>query len=426
MSEPEATASASTARRVRWALVAAIVAVAGAGAAAWALKPDEAAEQGGGRTNAPTPVRVAQAAERELTLTAKHTGELHAEVAEIAARTPGVLEEVRVRIGDPVEQGDLLARVDTAQLVRQLAEVRAQRAAAEANARRTEAGLGAARAELERTEPLLEDQLVSAQEITALRARVDGLVAEGAAASAQADEAQARLALIQQQISDARLTAPFDGAVAERYLDPGAVVQHGTPVLRVVRSGPLRVRFRVPERDLGRLETGLPIAVTTQATADQRFTGRVERISAAVAREDRSVAVEGILEEEVATLRPGMYAEVALELGTLEDAIVVPGAAVLERPGREEGEVASGVFVATNGTARWTPVEVVGRSGDDVAVRGIDAGTPVVVVGHDTLRDGAEVRVVEGGAGATAGEAAERSGERADGADAPPATKGGT
>ena len=400
MTEHGITASVSQARRVRWALVAAIAAVAIAGALAWALRPAASSEgEGEPRAGGPTPVRVASATQRDLELTARHTGELHAEVAEIAARTAGVLEEVRVRIGDPVEAGDVLARVDTAQLVRQLAEIRAQKSAAVASGRRIEAELGAARAELERTEPLLADQLVSAQQITVLRSRVESLVAEGAGARAEAEQADARLALVQQQIRDARVTAPFDGAVAERYLDPGAVVQQATPVLRVVRSGPLRVRFRVPERDLGRLEPGLAVSVTTQATGDQRFAGHVERISAAVAREDRSVAVEGILDEDSPTLRPGMYAEVRLQLGVLEGAVVISGAAVLERP-NAGGVIVSGVFVVDVGHARWTPLQIVGRSGDDVAVQGLPSGASVVVVGHDTLRDGAAVRVAGGEGGA--------------------------
>lgn len=397
MTEHGVVSAPTRARQIRWALVVAILAVAGVAAAAWALRPSDSGEdERGTRGGAPTPVRVAAAEQRDLELTALYTGELDAEAAEIAARTPGTLETVSVRIGDSIEEGDLLARVDTSQLVRQIAEAQAQKSAAAANARRVAAGIGAARSELERTEPLLADQLVSAQEVTALRARVEGLEAEAAAAEAQADEAQARIALIQQQIRDARLTAPFDGAVAERYLDAGAVVQHGTPVLRVVRGGPLRVRFRVAERDLARLRPGLPFTLTTQATGEETFEGRVERISAAVSTTDRSIAVEGVLAEESQALLPGMYAEVRLALGELADATVVRGAAVLERPGDEEGATVTGVFVVDGESARWTPVAVVGRSGDDVAVTGIEPSTVVVVVGHDTLRDAAPVRVTEG------------------------------
>lgn len=396
MTDQGLVVDAGRARRVRWTLVMAVLVVGAAAAAFYILRPQGAASDASARDTArPTPVRAAAAVTDDLELTARYSGELHAEGADIAARTPGVLEAVNVRIGDRVEEGDVLARVDTAQLTRQLAEVEAQRSAAAASARRAEAGLGAAQAELDRTEPLLEEQLVSAQEVTALRARVAGLQAEQAAAEAQGQEAAARLELLRQQIRDARLEAPFDGAVAERHLDPGAVVQHGSPVLRLVHGGPLRVRFRVAERDLGRIRTGMPFEVTTHATADERFAGTVERIAAAVSRDDRTAAVEGVLEGEPPTLRPGMYAEIVLQLGLLEDAVTIPGAAILERP-RDEGGMISGVFVVEGETARWVPVEVLGRSGDRVAVEGVEPEARVVTLGHETLREGAAVRVSEG------------------------------
>jgi len=72
-------------------------------------------------------------------------------------------------------------------------------------------------------------------------------------------------------ISRALLLAPFDGAVSERYLDPGAVVQPGTRVLRVVRQGPLRVRFRLTQREVSRVSVGSPIQVTTQSNGAREF-----------------------------------------------------------------------------------------------------------------------------------------------------------
>jgi membrane fusion protein, multidrug efflux system len=379
-------------RRMRLGLVLALALVLAGAVGLWLSGGGDA----GGRAaperkgDAAVAVRTAAAQRETLELDARYTGELDADAAEIAAREGGLLESVRVRIGDRVKKGDVLARVETAQLVRQVAEVQAQRRSALASAERVQAELALARSQLERTEPLLADQLASAQEVDALRSRVAALTAERAIAEAEAEQAQARHALLAQQISDARMIAPFDGAVAERYLDPGTVVQPGQSVLRLVRDGPLRVRFRVPERELGRVREGLPFELTTRATGQERFAGRVERISAAISREDRSAAVEGVLQDEVPALRPGMYAEISLRLGTLEGAITVPGQAVLERAG-EAGVLGSGVFVVDGGAARWTKVRVVGRSGERVAVEGLQAGAQVITMGHERIRDGTSV-----------------------------------
>ncbi len=396
-------AEATPRRRTVWVVALAVGAMAVAGALVLrsrATPEDAGAGAGGPRgERAPAPVRAAPVITRDVTVRARYTGELDADAAEIAARTAGLLEEVRVRIGDQVSEGDVLARVDATQARRQVAEARAQVQAAAASERRARAGLGAATAELERTEPLLADRLVSPQEVDALRSRVESVSAEADAARAQADQAQARIALLNEQIADARLTAPFDGAVAERYLDPGAVVSPGTKVLRLVQSGALRVRFRVPERDVGRVQPGLAFEVSTQATGDRRFSGQVTRVSAEVSREDRTVAVEGVLDETISDLRPGMYAEVSVSLGTLEDALAVPGSALVERLG-DDGATRTGVFVVTDTSARFVPVSVRGRAGEVVAVEGLGAGMQVVTLGQAQLRDGAPVNVVaeEGGA----------------------------
>ncbi len=380
--------------RVAFAVLLAVLAAAGL----WLVgsRSDAPAPN---RAPAPSPVVVrTELAKRDsLELTSRYHGELGADAAEIAARTGGLLEHVAVRIGDEVRAGQLLGRIDTAQLTRQVAEAEARRRGALASRKRVMAELVAARAAFERTVPLLEQKLISPQDQEELRARVAALEAERDIAAAQADEAQARKLLLRQQIDDARLVAPFDGAVAERHLDAGAVVQLGTPVLTLVKAGPLRVQFRVPERDLGRIRVGQPFALTTQATGPTQFHGALDRIAAAVAREDRSVAVEGTLAKAEPALRAGMYAEITVQLGRIDDASTLPGNAVVERPG-EGGELAAGVFRVEDGLARWTPVRVLGREGDRVALSGLPEGARVITGGQERVQDGARVQVVGGDA----------------------------
>src|SRR5690606_1689702 len=98
----------------------------------------------------------------------------------------------------------------------------------------------------------------------------------------------ARAGVQREQRRDTAVIAPFDGAVAERYVDQGSIVAPGTPVLRLIRSGPPRVRFRLAERDLALVDVGMSFSVTTQATGDTAFAGKVTRISAEVSRVDRT------------------------------------------------------------------------------------------------------------------------------------------
>lgn len=339
-----------------------------------------------------TPVRVASVTRESLTLSARHPGELDAEIAELAAEVNGRLVSVSVDIGDRVKQGDVLARIDVGPAQREVAEARASVKTAEASRKRAAAELKNARVELERGKLLHKEQIISGQQLDEMKSRVEVLEAQIDATDAQHQQARARVSTLTTALRDANLKAPFDGAVAERYLDPGALVAPARTILRLVKSGPLRVRFRVPERDLGRITQGMKIDVVTHATGAKKFPGKVARIGAEVSRTDRTAIVEGVLDAETDVLRPGMYAEVQLELGTLTDTQVVPSAAIVELA-LKEGAPDTGVFVVDGETARWTPVTVRGKSGDRTAVDGLIPGAKVVTLGQDGLKDGARVHV---------------------------------
>jgi RND family efflux transporter MFP subunit len=345
----------------------------------------------GGRDKV-TAVQVATPSRADLVLSAVYRGELDAEAAELAAQAIGRLLTVSVGIGDRVKRGQTLAKVDATQSQRQLAEAQAQVRAAQAARQRASAELTAGQLNLERGERLLAERLTTEQEIDTFRARVEMARAEVAAADAQRGQAEARAALLSVQVKETVLVAPFDGAVAERHLDPGALVQPGTKVLRLVQSGPLRVRFRVPERDLARVTPNMPVAVRVQATGETEHAGHVHRLAAEVSRMDRSVLAEGLLDAEHDVLRPGMYADVRLAFGRLDNVLVVPSVALVERA-LPDGARETGVYTVEDGTAHFRKVKVSGSSGDRSAVEGLSDDARVVVLGHEKLRDKSPVRV---------------------------------
>lgn len=343
------------------------------------------------RSEKPQPVRVAPVRRDSVPLEAEYRGELVAHVAELAAQGSGRLLEVKKNLGDRFTKGEVLAVVDARETRRLLGEAKAQVGSAEAQMERGRAELEAARVEAKRARGLLSEQLLSEQQTLALEARLPVLEAEIKAADAQRAASASRVLLYQEQLAQARLSAPFDGAVAERHLDPGATVQPGTSVLRLVQGGPLRVRFRASEQHLARLEPGKVLSVTTLGTGAKKYAGVVERISAEVTRADRTALAEGVLDAETADLRPGMYATVRVELGTLEHATLVPSTALMTRV--EGGETRQGVFVVKDGRAEYRRVEVLGFHDDDAALGGLDAAETVVVFGQGSLKSGDAVAV---------------------------------
>lgn len=342
------------------------------------------------------PVRVAAAHVGTIELAVEYRGEIVTNAAELSAQSAGRLVDVTKSLGDGVKKGELLARVDASEGQRLFAEAVAQVRTIEATRVRAEAQLAAAREDAVRAERLASSGVGSDQEAEALRAQVRVLEAEIQTVDAQKGAAQARAELYRTQISEARLVAPFDGAVAERYLDVGATVQLGTPILRLVENGALRVRFRASEKHVDRVEPGARFVLRTIGTGDATFGGAVSRLSAEVSRTDRTIAVEGTLDEASDRLKPGMYATLTLQTGKLEDRVLVPSSAVSSRyadDGREEQAV---FVVGADSKVERRVVDVLGKAKGLAAVTGVAAGERVVALGHEELQSGALVKVIEG------------------------------
>lgn len=403
---PERPPQRHTGLWLRWGVL--LVAAAGVAALLYSGRGDEAPSAGatgpaaGGRAARIPAVEVAPVERATVTQRAVHAGELTADAVDVAARVAGRLPDVAVRVGDRVVAGAELARVDDAELHHQVAEVRAQERAARAAGARARSELRGARSELKRVSGLVDDQLVSRVELEALEARVAALSADADAAVAQAEQARARLGGLEQRITDSRVTAPFAGVVSRRYLDPGAYVQPGTPVVRLVGDGPLRVRFEVPEYEVRFAAAGGTVTVRTPATGALDVPARITGRAGEVRPERRTVLLEAAVDEPPDGWLPGMSAEVTLVTRVLPDALVVPGEALASRMS-EAGALQPGVFALAEGQARWAPVSVLGREGGQVAVQALGGeaalavGTPVVVRGHAELQDGTPVRLAGAG-----------------------------
>ena len=341
------------------------------------------------------PVRAETVRRGDLSVRTAYSGELVGEVSDISAQVSGILVDVPARIGQRVPRGQVLATIEDVELKSQLQEARGQLGVAEANRDRAAAELVGVEADYQRAMELYDQGLLSEQEQQQVTSQYATAKANLAAAEAQVRQQAAREALLAEQFANTRVRAPFDAVVSDRYLDRGTVVQPGTRILRLVEEAPLMVQFRVPERDLSAVQTGAAFHVATEATGERTFSGTVRRVAGEVRRNDRTVLVEGELAETADLLLPGMYADVSVSLRDLDNALIVPGAALLERVAMD-GARSTGVLVPVNGLAEWRAVTVGGRSGEYSAIAGpVEAGELVLTMGHNQLGHGAAVRVVQ-------------------------------
>lgn len=268
-------------------------------------KQEEAAE-GGGMMDMVQPVEVMPVERMSLQETTQLVGTIAAnESAELRPEYAGVVAAVHFEEGQQVAKGAPLIEFDTRELKAQLAE--------------SQASFALAGKTLERNRKLFEDQAVSELEVDAAEAE------------------HARLAAVVQrlevQLAKSTLRAPFDGVAGARSVSVGDYVTPQTMVTTVDDLSRLKVEMEVPERYLPLLQPGGAFQLTA-ATSDenQAITGEVYFVSPRIEVETRSTLVKGYVLEPPAHLKPGMFANVKLVLREVEDALVVPEAAVLSSP----------------------------------------------------------------------------------------------
>lgn len=217
--------------------------------------------------------------------------------AHISSLVPGRLAEIRVALGDTVEEGDVLALVESVELGRARAELRGARA------RKT-----AADAEVRRMSTL------AAEGIAAKKSRVE---ADARADQASADVAAARATLSVYGLAGGSgptiaLTSPLGGTVIERHASPGEIVDRETRSFVVADLSQLWVMGRVYEQDLGRVAEGVPAEVALIAYPGRTWAGVIDYISSTLDEDTRSVAIRVVLDNPEGVLRPGMFGTIAL------------------------------------------------------------------------------------------------------------------
>ena len=348
----------------------------------------------------PRPVRVVAAAVGPLPRTVTVTGTLAADEEVVAGfKVAGRVSEIAVDLGSPVRKGQLLARLDPT-------DFRIRVDQAEAALRQVRAGLGLprdgsgesvdpektalvrevravleeARLNRDRMAQLGEKNLIARSEVDASRSKM--LVAESRYQAALEEirnrqellaERRSGLALARQQMSDAVLGAPIDGAVRERRASVGEYLAAGAPVFGLVRVHPLRLRVAVPERDAPSVRVGQAVRVLLEGDP-AAHAGRVARLSPSIQEQNRTLTVEAEVANQGGKLRPGSFARAEIVVDADHTAVMVPAGTVVTFAGLEK------VFVVKDGKTVEKRIRTGRRSGDRVEILdGVAAGEPVVV-----------------------------------------------
>ena len=293
--------------------------------------------------------------------------------ATLFAKVAGYLKTITIDKGDEVKAGALIADIEVPELIADLARSKAIAEVAAIDFKRT--------SDAQKKAP----DLVIAQTVDASRGKFE--------------VAQANLEHDQTLLGFTKITAPFDGVITRRFVDPGAFIPVATggsagqsaAIVTLADFGTVRVNTAVPEPEVPFVKAETPVQITFQELPGKNFSGAVTRIAYALDEATRTMIAEVDLPNEQREMRPGMYAIVKFGVERHADALLLPADAVLvEKSGKS-------AFVLTpENKAKKTPLKTGFEDGTSVEIlEGVSPDQPVIAFGKQTIQDGQPVQVIE-------------------------------
>lgn len=242
-----------------------------------------------------TTIATATAAADDKTLSV--TGEFVSPLrSELSAKLPGRVARVYVDEGSRVTKGQPVLELESDY-------TRLNLNTAEAEIARARSAMDEATRDLERKKDLVAKKAIP-------QATYDRSLAAFEQAQAAHRSATAQAALLRQQIGDAVLRAPVTGVVAEKRIDVGARLGDGGVAFVVVQLSPLKLRFQVPERYLGRIEAGDRVTARVDPYPQETFEGTVKTVGGVIDPKTRTMFAEAEFPNRDGRLRPGLFARV--------------------------------------------------------------------------------------------------------------------
>jgi len=345
------------------------------------------------KTTSPVSVDIVTAQQTTMERTTTQPATVHAYYeTRVFAKAAGYLAELNVDIGTLVKKGDVLAVLRIPEMAKQretklaviqrlqaderraaaqvtvaeagIVSYQAKQEQAKAVVGKADAELAALRVELSRVKDLVKQQAVTDSLQDETQKRHDAAVAQRAAAQAGVTSAEAELALANAQreaagadldvaksetdiarreldeldelMKYATLTAPFDGVVTQRNVDPGDLARNtqsgsgdaGSPLFLIAKIDQVRVRVAIPEHDVSFANVGDTAEIALQALPDQSLQGTITRVTGVLDEHTRTMMVEIDMPNADGKLRPGMFGQAKITLAPPSNTLTLPANAV--------------------------------------------------------------------------------------------------
>ncbi|MBR9999703.1 MAG: efflux RND transporter periplasmic adaptor subunit [Cyclobacteriaceae bacterium] len=280
----------------------------------------------------------------------------------VVSQTQGEVEQVNVKVGDHVNKGQILVRVDDDIL--------------QANLMVAEANFEKAKKDLERFENMIEENGITQDQLEKM--------------SINLKNAEANYLTLVKRIDQTTLEAPFEGFINQLFTKEGAMLGPGTPVFEIVNIRKFKLSLNVSETEIITIREGMKAEIRPKAVDSVLLEGTVssKAISSGMSQQ---YSVEVIAENTYPEfLKGGMLAQVRLIPETGEEILSVP----LDIIRNDEGSTY--VFRVSDHVAIKTWINTGRRSNNYIQVTdGLSENDLVVITGMDNLTDGQEVRIIQ-------------------------------
>ncbi|MDR1171640.1 MAG: efflux RND transporter periplasmic adaptor subunit [Bacteroidales bacterium] len=317
----------------------------------------EQAQTAGTEENSKVLVKVLSVTEQPVEQLIELTGTVQANKSnDIATTVPGRIDDIMVEVGDRVRKGQALVQMDRTNLLQ-------------------------TRLQLQNSEKEL--------------GRVEELNKSGSATQQQLDQLTTQVEVTREVLrnleENTTLLSPIDGIVTARNFDPKNIYAGAPAILNVMQISPVKILVNISETYFPEVKQGMVVKIRLDVFPDRVFEGKISLIHPTIDQGTRTFVAEISIPNNDMTIRPGMFARVELNFGTMNH-VVVPDMAVIKQMGTNN----KFVFVVENGVAYQKKVEL-GRRDNDAyeLLSGVPNGASVVVAGQTKLMDGTPVAIQE-------------------------------
>jgi len=334
-------------------------------------------------------INTAAAVGRSLHRTIEITGTLAPwEEIVVGNETPGTVDKIFVDLGDKVEEGKLILKLNQQDARANLESAEALldtniRALERAKAVWTDAELN-----LKRYMNLFTEGVASISQRDAVQTQYNVADAQLKQAEAQVNHAKAQANLARKHLADTEIRSPIAGHIKKKLVSAGEVLRDKTPLFIVVKNDPLKFQGSVPESFAPHIRIDQDIVIYIDAFPNESLSGKIIRTSPSIDIQTRTLSIEALIPNPKSSLKSGFFAKAVIVMKEEKDIPFIPEASVYSFAGINK------VYVIAEGMARERSVKTGMRDAGMVEItNGLKPGEIVATTGLDQLFEGAKIQL---------------------------------